>query len=134
MDKKPNENSKKNTPIRENPENLPSMSSPDKKRINVNPIEMFETSARDTNRGNGENEPNGKKVAPEINLRSSISGRSSEVSRRDKYGTNIRIGGRKHKATFADEADGRPIASVVFVQSFKKYNKDAKGSCCCTIW
>jgi len=134
MDKRSNENSKKNPPFRENPENLTSSGSPNKKRINVNPIEMIETSARNTNRANGESEPNGKKVAPEIILRSSIAGRSSEIPRKDKYGINIRKGGRKHKATFADEAEGCPIASVVFVQSFKKYNKDIKGSCCCTIW
>lgn len=44
------------------------------------------------------------------------------ASRKDRYGTKISRGKKKHKVTFKDQVGKGRVAKVYYVESFKKYN------------
>ena len=56
--------------------------------------------------------------------------------RSDRFKTEIQWGTTKHKITFADQIERKPLAQVYQVESYKRYNMDDGGdqNPCCTLF
>ena len=50
--------------------------------------------------------------------------------RKDRFGTKISRGKKKHRVTFKDQIGKGKVAKVYFVESFKKYNVETTNSTC----
>jgi hypothetical protein len=51
-------------------------------------------------------------------------------TRKDRFGTKISRGKKKHKVTFKDQVGKGRVAKVYFVESFKKYNVEQTSHTC----
>ena len=59
--------------------------------------------------------------------------------RRDKFGTNIEKGSKRHRVSFRDNAEGGRIDDIYVVESYKKYwahsyGHSPKTTCKCVIF
>ena len=63
----------------------------------------------------------GSKEVPKDSTGGSGEGKNGK-SRKDRFGTKISRGKKKHKVTFKDQVGKGRVAKVYYVESFKKYN------------
>ena len=62
----------------------------------------------------------------------------ADLDRRDRDSNLICRNGKKHKVTFTDQVEKKPLVQVYCVESYKKYNAEepvgGETPCCTLFW